>query len=128
MKNQYDTKLSGKYTDLVRTDPAKMFVQYPEALRLLGNIRRNNVLDIGCGSGAFDILLQKHRSGPVGEVRLKFESRFAKFLNKDYMIDAPMQDIMGRNINFDSEGRPNAIIASKMNADDDLPADDDSAF
>ncbi len=23
---------------------------------------------------------------------------------------------------------PNAIIASKMNADDDLPADDDSAF
>lgn len=78
--------------------------------------------------GMADILLQKHRSGPVGEVRLKFESRFAKFLNKDYMIDAPMQDIMGRNINFDSEGRPNAIIASKMNADDDLPADDDSAF
>ncbi len=78
--------------------------------------------------GMADILVQKHRSGPVGEVRLRFENRFARFLNRDFLSDSPMLDTMGRNINFDSEGRPNAIVSSKMNDDDDLPTDEDSAF
>jgi replicative DNA helicase len=84
--------------------------------------------------GMADVILAKHRSGPTGEVRLRFESRFAKFANKEYMLDASMGEGMDRNINFDEEGRPNQIVPSKMNEDtsflndNDLPEDNESAF
>ncbi|HLN18668.1 MAG TPA: class I SAM-dependent methyltransferase, partial [Patescibacteria group bacterium] len=55
---QYD-HISEKYADLVKTDPQKRFVQYPEALRLLGEIERKKILDVGCGSGDFDKELAK---------------------------------------------------------------------
>lgn len=59
MKNQYDSVVSTKYTNLVKADPAKLYVQYPGALRLLGDVTEKKVLDVGCGSGMFDLLLQK---------------------------------------------------------------------
>lgn len=51
-KAQYDA-ISKEYTDLVETDPAKRFVQYPSALKLLGDVSGKAVLDVGCGSGLF---------------------------------------------------------------------------
>ena len=47
---QYDSK-SKVYSDFVEFDPCKRFVQYPEAIRLLGNLKNKRVLDVGCGSG-----------------------------------------------------------------------------
>ncbi|MDP1813209.1 MAG: class I SAM-dependent methyltransferase [Leadbetterella sp.] len=49
----YDA-ISQKYTDLVMTDPAKRFVQYPSAIQLLGDVSKKTILDVGCGSGTFD--------------------------------------------------------------------------
>lgn len=49
----YDN-ISQNYTDLVKTDPVKKFIQYPSALRLLGDISQKSILDVGCGSGIFD--------------------------------------------------------------------------
>lgn len=50
---QYDS-ISKNYTVLVKTDPQKNYVQYPSALKLLGDISGLRVLDVGCGSGLFD--------------------------------------------------------------------------
>ncbi|MDO8240619.1 MAG: methyltransferase domain-containing protein [Candidatus Moranbacteria bacterium] len=63
MKASYDS-ISQSYTDLVKTDPVKQFVQYPSALRLLGDISQKTVLDVGCGSGLFDQELA-HRGAMV---------------------------------------------------------------
>ncbi len=53
MKAAYD-RISSAYTTMVVTDPQKIFVQYPSALNLLGNIHGLNIIDVGCGSGLFD--------------------------------------------------------------------------
>lgn len=50
---QYNTTTSKDYTNLVKLDPQKQFVQYPEALHFLGDVNHQVVLDVGCGSGAF---------------------------------------------------------------------------
>ncbi len=47
---QYDG-IAREYTALSKKDPVKQFVQYPETLRLLGDVRGKRVLDIGCGAG-----------------------------------------------------------------------------
>ena len=61
-------------------------------------------------------------------MRLRFESRFAKFVNKDYMMDANLIGAMDRNINFDENGAAFEVRASKMNSDSDFPEDDEPAF
>lgn len=53
-KNEQYNEISTKYTELVKSDPAKHFIQYPSAVRLLGDISEKEVLDVGCGSGIFD--------------------------------------------------------------------------
>ncbi len=47
---QYDS-IAKAYTSLAKKDPVKQFVQFPESLRLLGDVRDKRVLDIGCGAG-----------------------------------------------------------------------------
>lgn len=61
---QYD-KVGPAYVSLVGVDPAKIYVQFPEALRLLGDIKGKRVLDIGCGNGIFSQMLA--RSGAIVE-------------------------------------------------------------
>ncbi len=63
--------------------------------------------------GISDIIIAKHRNGPVGEVKLRFIDRFAKF-----------EDFEGSsgNNNFnvhDASAGFNKTIPSKMNIDDD---------
>lgn len=86
----------------------------------------------GPTAGMADVILAKHRSGSVGDVRLRFESKFAKFVNKDYGFDnnTSINDNFGleRNISFDENGTPFEVRQSKMNTDDDLPEDEESAF
>jgi toxoflavin synthase len=62
---EYDA-ISSKYTELVKTDPQKIFVQYPSALKLLGNVSGLNVLDVGCGSGALAQELSSRGASVVG--------------------------------------------------------------
>ncbi|HRY63311.1 MAG TPA: class I SAM-dependent methyltransferase [Patescibacteria group bacterium] len=63
--NQYN-KLSAEYSALTEIDPAKQFVQYPEALRLLGDIDGKKILDIGCGPGTFARMLSRRGADVVG--------------------------------------------------------------
>lgn len=62
---QYDN-LSVDYASLAEIDPAKRFVQYPEALRLLGDVANKDVLDIGCGNGTFTRMLARRGAKVVG--------------------------------------------------------------
>jgi SAM-dependent methyltransferase len=83
---QYD-EIRKRYTDLAATEPSKQFVQYPEALRLLGEVRDKKILDVGCGPGLLtrqiaqrgaivtaydnsieqiDIALQEEKQTPLG--------------------------------------------------------------
>jgi toxoflavin synthase len=57
-RKQFNTT-SGKYVELTGIDPAKRFVQYPEGLRLLGDIEGKKILSIGCGNGIFERMLAK---------------------------------------------------------------------
>jgi len=47
---QYD-EIKTSYAELASAEPSKQFVQYPEMLRLLGDVKGKNILDVGCGPG-----------------------------------------------------------------------------
>lgn len=62
---QYDN-FSTVYASIAADDPAKKFIQYPGALRLLGDITGHNILDIGCGNGTFTRMLASHGARVTG--------------------------------------------------------------
>jgi len=62
---QYDN-ISEGYASLIKTDPAKIFVQYPAALKLLGNVKDKKILDIGCGDGTFTRMLARRGAKVIG--------------------------------------------------------------
>ncbi len=76
----------------------------------------------GTTMGMADIILAKHRSGAVGEVRLKFVSKFARFENPDLsgfgMGGYTSMTALEPNQNFETK---TVTISSKMNDDDDIP-------
>lgn len=63
--HQYE-ELSSEYATLAELDPSKRFVQYPEALRILGDVRDKRILDIGCGAGTFSRMLARRGAKVVG--------------------------------------------------------------
>ncbi len=62
---QYD-ELGAEYAALAELDPSKRFVQYPEALRMLGDVKGKRILDIGCGAGTFARMLARRGAKVVG--------------------------------------------------------------
>ncbi|MEM6272707.1 MAG: replicative DNA helicase [Bacteroidota bacterium] len=72
--------------------------------------------------GVAEVIIAKQRSGPVGEVKLQFINKFAKFANlTDYRTEQNLA-AMGLNPgeNANSVGNQNTIIRpSKMNEDED---------
>ena len=60
---QYDA-IEKEYSKCAEMDPSKRYVQYPSALRLLGELDDQKVLDIGCGDGFFTRQLA-HRGAKV---------------------------------------------------------------
>ena len=92
-----------------------MFIYRPEYYNIMED-------DHGSTIGMADLLIAKHRSGGVGEVRLRFVKEFARFENppQDSDFGGAMAG-MGPNTGFDGGG--NMIIDSKMN--EDLPPEGD---
>lgn len=76
--------------------------------------------DGGSTIGKADIILAKHRSGAVGNIRLRFISKYAKFENDDTpgesIDDGGFSSLMPSS-SFDSEGQRTQIFESKMNDD-----------
>ena len=83
--------------------------------------------DNGSTVGMADIILSKHRSGGVGDVRLRFVKEFARFENppQDTGFGGAMAG-MSPNGGFDNGG--SMIIDSKMNEDQGLAPDGDVPF
>ncbi|MDD2288152.1 MAG: replicative DNA helicase [Bacteroidales bacterium] len=81
--------------------------------------------DKGSTLGMADIILAKHRSGAVGEARLRFIAKFAKFTNSTQLeTDIGGGALMPLNTDFDSSSQ-SFTVPSKMNSD--LKEDDDLA-
>lgn len=71
--------------------------------------------------GMADIILAKHRSGEVGEVRLRFEGKYARFKNQEIVSSMQaMSSGMAQNSNFDNaSAAPNTLLVeSKINNHD----------
>ncbi len=92
-----------------------MFIYRPEYYNIMED-------DHGSTIGMADLLIAKHRSGGIGEVRLRFVKEFARFENppQDSDFGGAMAG-MGPNTGFDGGG--SMIIDSKMN--EDLPPEGD---
>lgn len=87
-----------------------MFIYRPEYYQIYED-------DNGSTLGMADIILAKHRSGEVGDVRLKFIKQFAKFENRDEALGYTMSSGLAPNDNFDNQGANAITIDSKMNYD-----------
>ncbi len=94
-----------------------MFIYRPEYYQITEDEK-------GSTLGMADIIIAKHRSGEVGEVRLKFEGQYAHFANPDFMPMDQMGMGMMPNAAFDGPGGTTVIVDSKVNSD----LDDPSAF
>ena len=53
------------------------FIHRPEYYKITEDERGNSLI------GLAEIIIAKHRNGAVGDVRLRFKSEFAKFMNVD---------------------------------------------
>ena len=97
-----------------------MFIYRPEYYNIMED-------DHGSTIGMADLLIAKHRSGGVGEVRLRFVKEFARFENppQDSDFGGAMAGL-SPNAGFDGGGA--MIVDSKMNEDQGLAPDGDVPF
>jgi replicative DNA helicase len=78
-----------------------IFIHRPEKYGLLEDEEGNSL------RGLAEIILAKHRNGPIGDVLLKFKDEFAKFTELEEAFMAPLAD---------TEAQPVAVTkGSKMN-------------
>lgn len=88
-----------------------MFIYRPEYYKITED-------ELGSTSGKADILIEKHRSGPTAEVRLRFVQRFAKFETNEDMGEfevANRSQNMGANEKFDSNQSSFVTMPSGLN-------------
>lgn len=73
--------------------------------------------------GMADIIVAKHRSGSVDDVRLKFESKYVRFANPDIIPMGAYANGIPANDQFDSLQGNTITLDSKMNTMGGLPDD-----
>lgn len=73
------------------------FIHRPEYYKIMEDSSGNSL------QGIAELIVAKHRNGAVGDVRLKFRSKFAKFMNLDEDIaPSPEGQILSSRINQES--------------------------
>lgn len=93
---QYDS-ISGEYASLVEIDPSKKFVQYPSALRLLGDVSQKAILDVGCGNGIFARELARRGAAvtgydiSTGQIAIAQKAEQAEPLQIAYSVSSPLE-------------------------------------
>ncbi len=91
--SQYDL-ISSVYSGLINIDPSKQYVQYPEALRLLGSLEGKFVLDVGCGNGILSRIMARRGAKVVGydiseeQIRLALEEEKINPLGIRYYVSS----------------------------------------
>ncbi|MBR6423062.1 MAG: replicative DNA helicase, partial [Bacteroidales bacterium] len=83
--------------------------------------------DHGATAGMADLIIAKHRSGGVGEVRMRFVSDYVRFENPSELagLESALGASMPQNTAFDQQGGT-MIVDSKMN--EDIAPDGDVPF
>ena len=76
----------------------------------------------GSTQGMADIIIAKHRSGSVGEVRLKFVNKYVRFENPDFVSTSQLSS-MPVNDAFDAR-TSTIVVDSKMNQQNDSDLSD----
>lgn len=95
-----------------------MFIYRPEYYKIDED-------DKGSTLGMADIIIAKHRSGGVGEVRLRFEGQFARFENPQFVTNEQLANsMMPQNDAFDNGGVTTVLVDSKINRQNDFPPPD----
>ena len=88
-----------------------MFIYRPEYYGILEDGK-------GSTAGMADIILAKHRSGGVGEARLRFVGKYARFENDDFSANGQIAGALAQNTSFDSaSGVRTVLVNSKINRD-----------
>ena len=97
------------------------------ALRELKRGKAKDILndDHGATAGMADLIIAKHRSGGVGEVRMRFVSDYVRFENPSELSGLESAIGMPQNTAFDQQGGT-MIVDSKMN--EDIAPDGDVPF
>ena len=80
-----------------------IFIHRPEKYGFLEDEEGNSL------KGLAEIILAKHRNGPIGEIMLRFKDEFAKFVDLDVDYIAPLDE--------DLPGSSPLTVSSKMNQD-----------
>ena len=80
-----------------------IFIHRPEKYGFLEDEEGNSL------KGLAEIILAKHRNGPIGEIMLRFKDEFAKFVDLDVDYIAPLDE--------DLPGSSPLTVSSKMNED-----------
>lgn len=95
-----------------------MFIYRPEYYGIMEDNK-------GSTAGMADLIIAKHRSGEVGEVRMRFVSNFVRFENPSEIagLDAAAAGALPQNTSFDQQSGT-MIVDSKMNEDAGLMPDD----
>ena len=91
-KTQYDA-IGHSYTALAQTDPSKRFIQYPEALRLIGDVKGKSVLDVGCGAGQLTRIIASRGAKAFGydnsKEQIKLAIKDSKGFDITYLMAGP---------------------------------------
>ena len=107
-----------------------MFIYRPEYYGIMQD-------DKGESEAGFAYInIAKHRSGSQGKVKLRFEGKYARFRNVDFVTNEQLaNNLIPQNVNFDSQGVPTIIVDSKINKQNDdlnfptgMPDDDGTPF
>jgi replicative DNA helicase len=90
-----------------------LFIHRPEKYGFLEDEEGNSL------RGLAEIILAKHRNGPIGDVMLRFKDEFAKFcdLEDDFIVPLSNEDLQATAVTFGSKMNQNAEKDDVFNKD-----------
>jgi replicative DNA helicase len=95
-----------------------MFIHRPEKYGLMEDENGNSL------RGLAEIILAKHRNGPIGDVILKFKDEFAKFTEMEETFLAPLADVELQSVAVTRGSKMNKNIIGDGFSKNDIAAAD----
>jgi replicative DNA helicase len=95
-----------------------IFIHRPEKYGLMEDENGNSL------RGIAEIILAKHRNGPIGDVYLKFKDEFAKFTELEENFLTPLEDVENQPVSVTRGSKMNKNIVGDGFSKEDLGAPD----